>query len=347
VQAAEAAQPAPLDAAELSDLLDRYSTCPDLVLAVSGGPDSCGMLAAFVRWRHARADGPALHIATVDHGLRPESAAECAGVMAAAERLGVQSTKLHWQGKKPSAGLQEAAREARYRLLADHARAVGAPAVVVAHTQSDQAETVLMRLVRGSGPLGLKGMAASTMREGVEIVRPFLWVTGARLAATARAAGLEPIADPSNTDDRFTRVRMRRLLAALAPEGLDVERLAVLAGRMQMLDEALARQAEMLADACAQPSIAPGTKVFDGSGWLTEPFVVVQALLSRAIARVGDPAIAERLEALEALTGAVLMALAGGAAHRETLRGAAVQVTAAGRVIVAREPARRGGSPVA
>jgi tRNA(Ile)-lysidine synthase len=303
------------------------------------------MLAAFARWRETREGGPALHVATVDHGLRPEAAAECAAVMAAAERLGIPAATLAWEGQKPSAGLQDAARQARYRLLAAHAREVGATAVAVAHTLSDQAETVLMRLVRGSGPLGLKGMAASSQREGVEIVRPFLWVTGARLGATARAAGLEPIADPSNADDRFTRVRMRALMPLLEPEGLNAERLAVFAGRMQMLDEALARQAEMLADACAQPSVAPGAKVFDGSGWLSEPFAVVQALLARAIAEAGDPAIAERLEALEALTGAVLMAVAGGSTHRETLRGAAVQVTAGGRVIVAREPARRPANP--
>ncbi len=345
MQAAEADAASALDDAELSDLLDRFSSYPALILAVSGGPDSSGMLAAFARWRGARESGPSLHVATVDHGLRPEAAAECAVAMAAAERLGIPATKLTWEGEKPPAGLQDAARQARYRLLADHARAVGAPAVVVAHTLSDQAETVLMRLVRGSGPLGLKGMAATSHREGVEIVRPFLWVTGARLAATARAAGLEPVADPSNADDRFTRVRIRALMAQLAPEGLDAERLAVFAGRMQMLDEALARQSDMLADACAQPSIAPGTKVFDGSGWLSEPFAAVQALLARAIAEAGDPAIAERLEALEALTGAVLMAIAGGSAHRETLRGAAVQVTTGGRVIVAREPARRPPNP--
>ena len=343
--AAEVEAASSLADAELSDLLDRFSSYPALVLAVSGGPDSFGMLAAFARWRAGARGSPVLHVATIDHGLRPEAAGECTAVVAAAERLGIAAAKLDWLGDKPAAGLQEAARQARYRLLADHARAVGAPVVVVAHTLSDQAETVLMRLARGSGPLGLKGMAATSRREGVEIARPFLWVTGARLAATARASGLDPIADPSNGDDRFTRVRMRRLMALLEPEGLDAERLAVLAGRMQMLDEALARQADMLADACAQPSVAPGTKVFDGSGWLSEPFAAVQALLARAIAETGDTAIAERLEALEALTGAVLMAIAGGSAHRETLRGAAVQVTAGGRVIVAREPARRPPNP--
>jgi tRNA(Ile)-lysidine synthase len=341
VRAAEAEAASPLDDAELPDILDRFAAEPSILLAVSGGPDSLGMLAAMARWRALRADGPVLRVATVDHGLRPEAAQECAGAVQAAERFGLAAATLAWTGDKPAAGLQEAARLARYRLLLDHARAVGASAVAVAHTLSDQAETVLMRLVRGSGPLGLKGMAPVSERQGLRIIRPFLWTTGERLAATARAAGLDPVADPSNADERFTRVRMRRLLGLLAAEGLDAERLAVLAGRTQMLNEALVHQAEELAKRSAQPSLAPGTRVFDASLWLAEPFAAVQMLLSRAIAETGDADIPERLEALEALAGAILMAVAGSEAHRETLRGAVISVTAHGRVIVAREPPRR------
>lgn len=340
---------APFDAAELSDLFDRFSAEPALVLAVSGGPDSMGLMAAAARWRASLSAGPVLHVATVDHGLRPEAAAECAGVVEAATGLVLAATVLRWTGDKPTSGLQEAAREARYCLLADHARAVGARLVMTAHTISDQAETVLMRLVRGSGPLGLKGMAAESPRGDVTIVRPFLWESGARLAATAGAAGLHPIQDPSNADDRFTRVRIRKIMAALAAEGLDAERLAILAGRTRMVDEALRHQANALAEASALKSIVPNARVFDATKWRDQPLATLQVLLSTVLAEVGDAAIAERLEALEMLSGTILMAVDGHMAHRETLRGALVTVTPEGRVIVTREPARRqapnGASP--
>ncbi len=339
-----AAEPvAPFAETELSDLFDRFSAEPALVLAVSGGPDSMGMMAAAARWRAALGSGPVLHVASVDHGLRAEAADECAAVMQSATALGLEATTLAWTGDKPSTGLQEAARAARYRLLAAHAAAVGARLVMTAHTITDQAETVMMRLTRGSGPLGLKGMAAESPRDGVLLVRPFLWERGERLAATAEAAGLTPVLDPSNADDRFARVRMRKLLAALDGEGLDAERLAILAGRMRMIDEALRHGAAQLADASRMASIVPGAQVFDATKWRDQPLATVQMLLSIALAEAGDPTIAERLEAVEMLSGTLLMAIDGHIAHRETLRGALISVTPEGRVIVAREPARRGG----
>jgi tRNA(Ile)-lysidine synthase len=341
VPAAEAEAAAPLADDDIRDLLSSLPSHDHLVLAVSGGPDSCGMMAAFARWRDMGAAVPALSVACVDHGLRPEAAAECAGVVAAAAGLGLTAQTLRWQGGKPAGGLQEAAREARYRLLADHARAVGAGAIVVAHHLEDQAETVLMRLARGSGPLGLKGMAAASRREGIDILRPFLWVPKARLAATARAAGLVPVDDPSNRDPGFTRVRLRQMLPALAAEGLDAERLAILAGRMRMIEEALDRHAADLDAASRQQSVVPGTVVLDGAGWLDRPFIDVQQLLAAVLKEVAPDGARERLEALEALTGAVLMAIAEGGPMRQTLQGALVTVTAAGRVIVAREPPRQ------
>lgn len=339
--AAEAEAAAPLADDDIRDLLSSLPTEAPLLLAVSGGPDSYGMMAAFTRWRDLGGAVPPLLVACVDHGLRPEAAAECVEVVAVAGRLGIPATTLRWEGDKPASGLQEAAREARYRLLGAHARAVGAGAIVVAHHLEDQAETVLMRLARGSGPLGLKGMAADSMRDGVQILRPFLWVPKARLAATARAAGLTPFDDPSNRDPGFTRVRLRQMLPALAAEGLDAERLAIFAGRIRMIGEALARHAADLDAASRQRSVVPGTVVFDGAGWLDRPFIDVQQLLTAVLREVAPDGARERLEALEALTGAVLMAIAEGGQLRQTLQGALVTVTTAGRVIVAREPARQ------
>lgn len=324
---------------EIADLLDPLANRRGLVLAVSGGPDSLGMLAAFARWGANRSD---LHVASVDHGLRPEAAAECQAVMAAAAQFGLPAKTLHWTGPKPAAGLQEAARAARYALLLDHARAVGAEGLVLAHHLDDQAETVLMRLARGSGPLGLKAMAPVSERDGLAVLRPFLWLPRARLAAMAAAAGLAAVNDPSNADDRFTRVRLRALMPQLAAEGLTAERLAIFAGRMRMLDEALGDQAAQLAGASAKPAIGAGTEVFDGKTWPAQPFVAVMRLLGDAVAKAGDPDQDARLEALEALTGEVLMALAGGTPHRETLRGASIQVTASGHVVVAAAPPRKG-----
>ncbi len=341
--AAEPAAEAPLDDDEIQDLLASFHGHSALVLAVSGGPDSLGLMAAAARWRERAGAGPDLHVASVDHGLRPEAAGECAMVVEAAGRLGLPATVLAWEGEKPSTGLQKAARDARHRLLAAHARAVGATGIVLAHHREDQAETVLMRLVRGSGPLGLKGMAATAERDGLALLRPCLFVPKARLAATARAAGLAPVHDPSNDDPRYTRVRIRHLLAGLEGEGLDTERLAILAGRMQMLDAAGAYHAARLAEATAVPAGTQGARAHDGATWLDAPFADVLRLLSDAIAAMGDPEADPRLEALEALTGEVLMAIAGGESLRRTLQGALVSVSPQGRVIVAREPARRAG----
>lgn len=335
MQAAEA-----LSDAEIAAFLEGCQGRRGLVLGVSGGPDSFGMLAAFARWREA----PPLVVAAVDHGLRPESAQECERVMAAAARFGLSAATLRWEGPKPATGLQEAAREARFRLLSDHARAVGAEAVVLAHHQEDQAETVLMRLIRGSGPLGLKAMAETSERGGMTILRPFLWLPKARLRATAEAAGLAPVNDPSNEDERFTRVRLRRLMPLLAAEGLDIERLALLAGRMRMVDAAIAQHVAELDQASRRPSIAPGTVVLDAAGWLEKPLVDIQQLLAAVMAEVVPDGPRSRLEALEELSAAVLMALSAGEAYRQTLQGALVSVTASGRVIVAREPARRAAS---
>jgi tRNA(Ile)-lysidine synthase len=141
-------------AALFSDLIDA----PALVLAVSGGPDSSALMLLAARWRDGLAKKPKLIAVTVDHGLRAESKAEAAAVGRLARKLKLTHRTLRWTGKKPATGVQQVARAARYRLLAQAARAAGAPYVLTAHTLDDQAETVLIRMSRGSGMTGLGAM---------------------------------------------------------------------------------------------------------------------------------------------------------------------------------------------
>lgn len=280
---------------------------------------------------------------TVDHGLRPELAAEAAQVEGLARRLGVAHRTMRWMGPKPRTGLQEAARDARYRLLAEAARHSRSGHILTAHTRDDQAETVLFRLARGSGPAGLSGMARTSAVHGLALVRPLIDLPKARLIATLQAAQIPFVDDPSNSDPRFTRTRLRALMPALAAEGLDAARLALLARRLARVDSALETAA---ADAAAALMVGPG----DASGamriaaadFATLPAEVALRLLRRAIARMGDEGPVE-LGKLEALIEALALARnAKEQRFRRTLAGAVVTL-AAGKLTIERAPPRRAG----
>lgn len=184
-----------------------------LLLAVSGGSDSMALMhlaAPLAR------EAAGIFVATVDHGLRAAARREAAMVAGAARALGLPHATLEWTGARPSS--QQAARMARYHLLADHAQEIGAEAIMTAHTADDQAETVLMRMARGSGPRGLSGMAAdSLIASGAgppgRLLRPLLPYRREALRAFLRGAGGAYVDDPTNEDPKFERVRIRRLLA--------------------------------------------------------------------------------------------------------------------------------------
>ena len=232
----------PVSAAEARSLFSGLSNAPALILAVSGGPDSTALMWLAARWRDRLKRGPQLIAVTVDHGLRPESKKEAKAVAALARTLGVEHRTLRWTGAKAATGLQQAARLARYRLLAKAARAAGAIHVLTAHTLDDQAETILFRLTRGSGLTGLAAMgriAPVPGETGVTLVRLLLHIPKSRLVATLRAAGIAFADDPSNRDPRFTRARLRGLMPALAAEGLDAARLMQLARRLRRADAAI------------------------------------------------------------------------------------------------------------
>src|SRR5262245_19993354 len=244
------------------------------------------------RWRRALNVGPKLLAVTVDHGLRPASAAEARTVKRLARRLGVPHRTVRWQGKKPTTGLQQAARDARYRLLAAAAKSAQASAVVTAHTLDDQAETVLLRMSRGSGLSGLGAMARESPLPAsghkIVLVRPLLDIPKARLIATLARAKIEFAQDASNRDPRFTRARLRELMPALAREGLSARILARLAGRLRRADAALEMAVEDATERLSQEPLSdPGAVVLDAEKFVRLPAEVALRLLGRAIARVG------------------------------------------------------------
>jgi tRNA(Ile)-lysidine synthase len=198
-----------IDIAELMAPLGPFERAPSIAVAVSGGSDSLGLgllLAEWVRQRDGR-----LSVLAVDHGLRPEAAAECARVAEIFAAIPSCSTHiLHWYGEKPAHGLQAAARVARYALLADWCRAHGVLHLAVGHTADDQAETVAMRQSHGSGAHGLAGMAALRPESGVRLLRPLLPVPRAAIRDWLRACGQSWLDDPSNELTKFERVRVRQ-----------------------------------------------------------------------------------------------------------------------------------------
>ena len=210
-----------------------------IALAVSGGPDSMAMLAL------AAAGYPGQVIAaTVDHGLRSEAAAEAALVAGCCAELGVPHATLRVTAPLGPSAIQADAREARYALLADWAAREGASVVLTAHHADDQAETFLMRAIRGTGPAGLAGIRPRRALGEVTLLRPLLGWT--RAALHAIAAPLPFVDDPSNADLRFERTRVRQLLAA--NPWLDPAGLAAAAAHAGEADAALAALAAQLWD---------------------------------------------------------------------------------------------------
>ena len=328
-----AARAGPLDEARIDALMAPLADATATLIAVSGGPDSTALLVMAAEWagrRNAR-----VFAATIDHRLRRESAAEAEGVAALSARLGVPHATLAWTGPKPATRLMERAREARYRLLAAHARSVGADAVTTAHHLDDQAETVLFRLLRGSGVAGLAGIAAATRLGGLTLARPLLAVPKSDLVAFCRARGLSFAEDPSNADPAYARTRLRALMGTLANEGLDAECLARLARRAAETDEALTR---MTAEVDAR--LGPGP--IDARALLAEPVAIVQRVLARRIAGAGGRDEGRiGLEKIEALALRLRSAAAGGRPLSANVGGALVRLTAKARLDVAKEPARR------
>jgi tRNA(Ile)-lysidine synthase len=316
-------------------------------LAVSGGSDSTALMVLMAEW--IGQSGRSLQVCTVltvDHRLRPESASEAEAVARQAAALGLRHATLVWDGDKPRTGLQAAARAARYRLMAAYARANGIGTICTAHTQDDQAETLLMRLARGSGLDGLAAMAPigplpnseSPDGDRLVIARPLLEMSKMRLQAILRRRGIGWIEDPSNASLAFERVRLRAAQSALEGLGLTPTMLALSARRLQQARVALDRWVADVLDPAA------GLAEVHACGFITLqrdrlsalPEEIVARLLARAMAAAGGVGEPVPLAGLETIVRDVADGQTTGA---WTL--ARAKVTASpGCLLVEREPGR-------
>lgn len=307
---------APIMAAEFGALavMDGVSDGGSVAVALSGGPDSMALLALIEEWAAPR--NVTVLALTIDHALRAESAAEAAQVQGWVcqyfPRVVHHIIRRDQAALSPTK-LQEQARADRYRLMADACAQAAVPHLFLAHHRDDQAETFLMRLCKGSGLDGLAGMSAHVLRGDLHLLRPLLGFDKARLVATCTARGLPYVNDPSNGNDKFARVRLRGLTAALAREGLSARRLAATALRMGRARAALEFYAGQLwAQSLCADEAAPGALVFDWHILCAAPEDMRVRVLMRALAQVGagsDGNSADRygprLEQVEALAAAL------------------------------------------
>jgi len=307
-------------AAEFSNLAARVSlslAAPHFAVAVSGGADSMALLLLAAAW--ARRRGIALTALTVDHRLRAASTAEAEQVATWCAARDVPHATLVWRGVKPGGNVQAGARAARYRLLGQWCTRHRVAHLLVAHHLEDQAETVLLRLGRGSGVDGLTGMGEVSTSEGMFLLRPLLGVPKARLVATLRAAKQDWIEDPSNANSAYQRVRVRQAMELLAPNGLAAQRIVATAQRMRRVQATLVAATGELASRVL-PFQAEGWCTIDLPALATAPDELALRALRDRLCRVGGQRLPPRLERLEAL----LLALRAGQGAGRTLHACRV-----------------------
>ncbi|MEE8271344.1 MAG: tRNA lysidine(34) synthetase TilS [Alphaproteobacteria bacterium] len=326
----------PVTAEEFSVALARigpWEAGPAVAVAVSGGPDSLALCLLADRW--ARNRGGCVLALTVDHGLRPEAADEAAAVGRWLAARSIDQQVLRWRPAAATGSVQAAARDARYRLLEGACSARGILHLMLAHTLDDQAETVLLRLAKGSGVDGLAAMAPVREAAEVRLLRPLLDITKARLRDTCRSFGQSWLDDPSNRSHRFARGRLRGVSAALAAEGLTPDRLAATARRAARARAALETAAAELLARCA--TLYPeGYAVLDLPALRAASPELSLRALARCVTAVGGGAHPPRLERLERVYGALRD---DGAARGRTLAGCCLRPLDGGPWLIHREPA--------
>lgn len=319
---ARAAQVEAFAQATLSLAGQAWSQSARLAVAVSGGGDSLALMALA-----AEAFPGRVHALSFDHRLRAESAAECVMVATLAEQLGIPHTTLHSETPLDAANVQANARAARYAAMEAWCAANTVAFLLTAHHADDQAETLLLRLARGSGLAGLSGIRSTRALDGgVTLLRPLLGWRHDSLVAIARARGWRPIDDPSNRNPRFDRVHARALLAD-AP-WLDPERLADSAQHLAHAEAALCWATDRAWASRATVSNSVLTLDLEALPCELQRRLLLRGLAHFGVAEPDGPAVARLAERLRA----------GGSG---TLGGARAKALASSRWQLSAAPARR------
>ncbi|MDR1207394.1 MAG: tRNA lysidine(34) synthetase TilS [Rickettsiales bacterium] len=268
-----------------ADILGKYKG-RNIAIAVSGGIDSMALMHMAA---NARINAIAL---TVDHGLRTASAKEAKFVERIATQIGIPHVTLHWTGKKPKSGLENAARIARYELLLDFCKNHGIEILLTAHQADDQIETFLMNLGRGSGIYGLAGMRAETARDGITIARPLLSIPRSRLAEYCNKNKIEYVTDEMNDDESFTRVRIRKNRHLLR------DRLGIGDARILTAMESIGRVRGMLETDVDNliKSVTNERAIFSAKFLFDQPDELMMKFLSRLLQKIGQLPYPPRLE---------------------------------------------------
>lgn len=277
--------------------IDHLAPPPPWAVAVSGGPDSTALM--HLSASYCRDHGlPAPLVLTVDHALRLESRLEAQAAASAAADLGLSHQTHSWTGPKPARGIQQAARLMRYRLLAAACERAGIESLLTGHTRDDQIETVQMRLARGSGDIGLAGMPSQARLPGTRLglVRPLIATPKSDLLNWLDGQSMSYLIDPSNTDVRFDRARLRGFPSPLRPT--DAEILAAQQRRMAV-ELGIRHRLAASMDRCDDRIVIPAAALTDADHAMAD---LMLAVLLRATGGQAHPGTrAERDRVLAAL----------------------------------------------
>ncbi|MDD3288581.1 MAG: tRNA lysidine(34) synthetase TilS [Alphaproteobacteria bacterium] len=324
----------PIASQEFAGLIEplfENSARSRVAVAVSGGPDSMALAFCAKRWAGEN-NYPAPIALIVDHKLRAESTEEAETVKRRLGEIGVETEILSWTHDPVKSRVHVKARQARYDLLVEACQKHGASILLIAHQREDQAETILMRMAKGSGLDGLAGIELSSERDGVRFLRPLLTVPRERLIATCESAGLAYVTDPSNVSEKYARGRLRKVLPLLASEGFTVERLVDLGDRAREAKEALDYYTQALMEKAVV--VDPyGVIAIDLADFCSVPEAISGRVLVRCLQAVNSggysPERASVVPIVKALRG-------GDGMPTRTLHGCAISVSS-GKAFIMRE----------
>ena len=297
-----------------------------LGVAVSGGGDSVALL----RMLATRGDG--IRAVTVDHALRAESAAEAVQVATLCQTLGVPHTTLKWKGWDKSGNFQDKARQARLQLISTWATQQNITHIALGHTLDDQAETVLLRLARGSGVDGMAGMAARRRDKSLTWVRPLLHARRDELRGYLVKNNVTWIDDPSNDNPKYDRVKARQALALLSDLGINAEGLVATAAHMRDARDALERATLSLADECAEITEA-GEVRLNFETFNAAPDELRFRLLSATLQWISGEGYRPRFDSLRGVLDRL------DSQNGQTLHGCVIR-SLSGNIVVRREPSK-------